>query len=173
MRFVTFQSGGKIGPGLLAPNDTVIDLAAAGFPTLLDLIAGGDESRAKAEAFAAGAKAENKLALSSVKLLAPIPRPNKLICIGLNYRAHAMETGSAIPDVPTVFNKFATAVVGPGADIVLPKVSKSPDYEAEMAFVIGKAAATLTRKTGRTTFGVTQLSMTFQRAIINGPPRNG
>jgi 2-keto-4-pentenoate hydratase/2-oxohepta-3-ene-1,7-dioic acid hydratase in catechol pathway len=138
MRFVTFQSGGKVGPGLLAPNDTVIDLAAAGFPTLLELIAGGNESRAKAEAFAAGAKAENKLALGSVKLLAPIPRPNKLICIGLNYRAHAMETGASIPDVPTVFNKFATAVVGPGADIVLPKVSKSPDYEAEMAFVIGK-----------------------------------
>ena len=138
MRFVTFQNGGKVGPGLLAPNDTVIDLAAAGFPTLLDLIEAGDDGRAKAEAFAAGAKAENIYSLGSVKLLAPIPRPRKLICIGLNYRAHAMETGATIPDVPTVFNKFATAVVGPGANIVLPKVSKSPDYEAELAFVIGR-----------------------------------
>ncbi len=116
----------------------MIDLSAAGFPTLLDFIEGGDEARGKVADFAAGAGAQNKIPLASVKLLAPIPRPRKLICIGLNYRAHAMETGSAIPDVPTVFNKFATAVVGPGANIVLPKVSKSPDYEAEFAFVIGK-----------------------------------
>jgi 2-keto-4-pentenoate hydratase/2-oxohepta-3-ene-1,7-dioic acid hydratase in catechol pathway len=116
----------------------VIDLSAAGFSTLLDLIEAGDDGRAKAEAFAAGAKAENKRALSMVKLLAPIPRPRKLICVGLNYRDHAVETGSAIPDVPTIFNKFATAVIGPGADIVLPKVSKSPDYEAEFAFVVGR-----------------------------------
>jgi 2-keto-4-pentenoate hydratase/2-oxohepta-3-ene-1,7-dioic acid hydratase in catechol pathway len=49
-----------------------------------------------------------------------------------------METGSPIPDVPTIFNKFATAVIGPGDDIVLPKVSNSPDYEAEFAFVVGQ-----------------------------------
>jgi 2-keto-4-pentenoate hydratase/2-oxohepta-3-ene-1,7-dioic acid hydratase in catechol pathway len=138
MRFVTFEHSGKFGPGLLAPDQTVIDLTAAGFPTLLDLIEAGDDGRGKAEDFAAGAKAENKYALSSVKLLAPIPRPRKLICVGLNYRDHAAETGSTIPDVPTIFNKFATAVIGPGADIVLPKVSKSPDYEAEFAFVIGR-----------------------------------
>ena len=138
MRFVTFQSGGKVGPGLLAANDTVIDLAAAGFPTLLNLIEGGDEARGKAADFAAGARPENILPLSSVKLLAPIPRPNKLICVGLNYRDHAAETGATIPDVPTIFNKFATAVIGPGADIVLPKVSKSPDYEAEFAFIVGR-----------------------------------
>ena len=138
MRFVTFEYGGKIGPGLMAPDETVIDLSAAGFSTLLDLIEAGDDGRAKAEAFAAGAKAENKRAFSTVKLLAPIPRPNKLICVGLNYRDHAAETGATIPDVPTIFNKFATAVIGPGADIVLPKVSKSPDYEAEFAFVVGR-----------------------------------
>jgi len=138
MRFVTFQHGGKFGPGLLAPDETVIDLSAAGFPTLLDLIEAGDDGRAKAEAFAAGAGAENKYALGTVKVLAPIPRPKKLICVGLNYRDHAAETGSTIPDVPTIFNKFATAVIGPGDDIVLPKVSKSPDYEAEFAFVVGR-----------------------------------
>jgi 2-keto-4-pentenoate hydratase/2-oxohepta-3-ene-1,7-dioic acid hydratase in catechol pathway len=76
--------------------------------------------------------------LSSVKLLAPIPRPNKLVCIGLNYRDHAEESGMKIPEVPTVFNKFATSVIGPGDNIVLPKNSTKPDYEAEMAFVIGK-----------------------------------
>jgi len=135
MRFVTFESGGKGRPGLLTAGDSVVDLTAAGFPTLLDVIEAGSDGLAKAQTFAASA---DKLPLSSVKLLAPIPKPRKLICIGLNYRAHALETGATIPDVPTVFNKFATAVIGPGADIVLPKVSKSPDYEAEFAFVIGK-----------------------------------
>jgi 2-keto-4-pentenoate hydratase/2-oxohepta-3-ene-1,7-dioic acid hydratase in catechol pathway len=137
MRFVTFESGGKGRPGLLTPNDSVVDLSAAGFSSLLDLIEAGATGRAKVEAFAAAAGSENKHPLSSVKLLAPIPRPRKLLCVGLNYRDHAAETGSTIPDVPTIFNKFATAVIGPGADIVLPKVSKSPDYEAEFAFVIG------------------------------------
>ena len=138
MRFVTFEYGGKIAPGLMAPDETVIDLSGAGYATLLDLIEAGDDGRMKAENFAAGAKAENKRALKTVKLMAPIPKPRKLLCVGLNYRDHAAETGATIPDVPTIFNKFATAVIGPGDDIVLPKVSKSPDFEAEFAFVIGR-----------------------------------
>jgi 2-keto-4-pentenoate hydratase/2-oxohepta-3-ene-1,7-dioic acid hydratase in catechol pathway len=75
--------------------------------------------------------------LSSVTLLAPIPRPPKLICIGLNYRDHAAEAKHEIPKVPTIFNKFPNVVIGPGAPIMLPKASKRPDYEAEFAFVIG------------------------------------
>src|SRR6185312_5374884 len=74
----------------------------------------------------------------SVKLLAPIPRPSKLICVGLNYRDHAIESGMEIPKTPTIFNKFATAIIGQGDSIVLPKSSEKPDYEAEFAFVIGK-----------------------------------
>jgi 2-keto-4-pentenoate hydratase/2-oxohepta-3-ene-1,7-dioic acid hydratase in catechol pathway len=76
--------------------------------------------------------------LASVKLLAPIPRPPKLICVGLNYRDHALESRSEIPAVPTIFNKFPNVVIGPGDPIVLPKASRKPDYEAEFAFVIGK-----------------------------------
>jgi 2-keto-4-pentenoate hydratase/2-oxohepta-3-ene-1,7-dioic acid hydratase in catechol pathway len=75
--------------------------------------------------------------LAEVKLLAPIPRPPKLICVGLNYRDHAVETGKEIPAVPTIFNKFTNVVIGPGDPIVLPRVSIEPDYEAEFAFVIG------------------------------------
>ena len=75
--------------------------------------------------------------LASVQLLAPIPRPPKLICIGLNYRDHAAEARLEVPSVPTVFNKFPNVVIGPGAPIVLPRVSAKPDYEAEFAFVIG------------------------------------
>jgi 2-keto-4-pentenoate hydratase/2-oxohepta-3-ene-1,7-dioic acid hydratase in catechol pathway len=137
MRFVTFESGAQPRPGLLSDKDLVTDLTGAGFASLLDLIEAGSEGRAKAEKFAASASKDQQHPLQKVKLLAPIPRPRKLICVGLNYRDHAAETGSDIPSVPTIFNKFATAVIGPGANIVLPKVSKSPDYEAEFAFVVG------------------------------------
>jgi 2-keto-4-pentenoate hydratase/2-oxohepta-3-ene-1,7-dioic acid hydratase in catechol pathway len=90
------------------------------------------------QTFVAGAPQEAASNLSEVTVLAPIPRPNKLICVGLNYRDHAIESKMEIPSVPTIFNKFATAVIGPGADIVIPKNSTKPDYEAEFAFVIGK-----------------------------------
>ncbi len=78
------------------------------------------------------------LDVSAVKLLAPIPRPPKFICVGLNYRDHAAEARMEVPKVPTIFNKFPSVVIGPGAPIVLPRVSAKPDYEAEFAFVIGR-----------------------------------
>ena len=78
------------------------------------------------------------LELADVTLLAPIPRPPKFICVGLNYRDHAAEAKMEIPQVPTIFNKFTNVVIGPGATIVLPRVSSKPDYEAELAFVIGR-----------------------------------
>ena len=78
--------------------------------------------------------------LSSVKLLAPIPRPPKVICVGLNYRDHAIESKMEIPQVPTIFSKFSNTVIGPADSIVLPKNSAKPDYEAEFAVVIGKPA---------------------------------
>ncbi len=72
--------------------------------------------------------------------LAPVPRPGKLICIGLNYRDHAAESNMAIPERPVVFSKFATAVIAPGEAVVLPGTSKQVDYEAELAVVIGRRA---------------------------------
>jgi len=75
--------------------------------------------------------------LASVTLLAPIPRPPKLILVGLNYRDHAAETKMEIPKVPTVLCKFTNIVIGPGQPIVLPRVSNRVDYEAELAFIIG------------------------------------
>ncbi len=70
--------------------------------------------------------------------VAPIPQPNKLLCIGLNYRDHAVETGAPIPDEPVVFSKFATAVVGPEDEIRLPAAATQVDYEAELVAVIGR-----------------------------------
>ncbi len=76
--------------------------------------------------------------LDAVTVLAPVPRPPKLICAGLNYRDHAIEVKAKIPSVPTIFSKFSNIVIGPGEPIVLPNASKQPDYEAELAFVIGR-----------------------------------
>src|SRR5882724_4725188 len=134
MRFVTFAVDGKPRPGVLS-GQSVVDLSPAGFSSLVELIEAGAEGRAKAQKLAANGSG---YPLEKIKLLAPIPKPKKLICVGLNYRDHAAETNSEIPAVPTIFNKFASAVIAPGDNIVLPKVSKSPDYEAEFAFVIGR-----------------------------------
>jgi 2-keto-4-pentenoate hydratase/2-oxohepta-3-ene-1,7-dioic acid hydratase in catechol pathway len=71
---------------------------------------------------------------------APVPRPGKLICIGLNYRDHAAESKMAIPEKPVVFSKFPTCVIAPGEPVVLPPQSKQVDYEAELAVVIGRRA---------------------------------
>ncbi|MGB6563183.1 MAG: fumarylacetoacetate hydrolase family protein [Candidatus Binataceae bacterium] len=75
----------------------------------------------------------------SVRLRAPVPRATKLILVGLNYRDHAEEAGMKIPEVPTIFSKYANSVIGPGDAIKIPKVSAMIDYEAEYAFVIGRA----------------------------------
>jgi 2-keto-4-pentenoate hydratase/2-oxohepta-3-ene-1,7-dioic acid hydratase in catechol pathway len=134
MRFVTYQESGRAEARVgLVTADRVADVSSLGYPTMLDLLEGGPAALNKVTT----AKLET-VALASVKLLAPIPRPRKLICVGLNYRDHAEETGSEIPAVATIFNKFATSVIGTGDAIVLPKVSSKPDYEAEFAFVIGK-----------------------------------
>ena len=69
---------------------------------------------------------------------APVPKPGKIICIGLNYRDHAAESNMPIPEKPVVFSKFSTAVIGPGEPVVLPSTSQQVDYEAELAVVIGR-----------------------------------
>jgi 2-keto-4-pentenoate hydratase/2-oxohepta-3-ene-1,7-dioic acid hydratase in catechol pathway len=138
MRFVTFEAGGEAKPGVISDVDTVLDLSSISFSSLLAFIEAGDGALEKAAAFADQSPASARHKLQDVKLRAPIPIPRKLICVGLNYRDHAAETGAQIPAVPTIFNKFATAVIGPGDNIVLPRVSKAPDYEAEFAFVIGR-----------------------------------
>jgi len=75
-----------------------------------------------------------------VRLEPPVPRPGKVVCIGLNYRDHAEESGMAIPSSPIIFSKFTTSVIGPEASIELPADSSEVDYEAELAVVIGRRA---------------------------------
>ncbi|MFL5342049.1 MAG: fumarylacetoacetate hydrolase family protein [Gemmataceae bacterium] len=76
--------------------------------------------------------------VAGAKLHAPVLNPRKILCIGLNYRDHAIEGGKAIPAEPVVFGKFHSALIGPGEPVVLPKVSQKVDYEAELVVVVGK-----------------------------------
>jgi 2-keto-4-pentenoate hydratase/2-oxohepta-3-ene-1,7-dioic acid hydratase in catechol pathway len=80
------------------------------------------------------------LPLAELTLLAPVPRPSKVICMGLNYRDHATESGMPVPTSPIYFAKFGSCVVGHGEPVVIPPGSSQTDYEAEMAIVIGATA---------------------------------
>ncbi|WP_143305326.1 fumarylacetoacetate hydrolase family protein [Chitinophaga vietnamensis] len=80
------------------------------------------------------------------RLGAPLQRPSKIICIGLNYADHARETGAAIPTEPIVFFKSTTALVGPNDNLVIPRNSEKTDWEVELAVVIGKKATYVEEK---------------------------
>lgn len=92
--------------------------------------------------FLAGAPAEEGAAIpvEDVELLAPVPRPGKIICVGLNYRDHAAETGKPIPTEPVLFAKFANSVVAHGVSVEIPEVAHEVDWEAELGVVIGRTA---------------------------------
>jgi len=137
LRFVTFQRDGYSEPGVMF-DDQLIGIRGAGFDTIHSMIAGGTDALDRVARWVHNFPGSELLDPETARLLAPIPRPPKLICIGLNYRDHAEETKTPIPEVPTVFAKFTTAVTGHGHPIVLPKNSTKPDYEAEFAVVIGK-----------------------------------
>lgn len=87
-----------------------------------------------------------KINSSEVTVCATVPRPGKIICIGLNYRDHAEESGMAIPTSPIIFSKYVTCIVGHNDSILLPKGSEQVDYEAEFAVVIGKTAKNVSRE---------------------------
>ena len=76
--------------------------------------------------------------LADVRILPPVLTPGKIVCLGLNYRSHADEAGQQAPETPTFFAKFANALAPPDAEVPLPRYSQKVDYEAEVAFVVGR-----------------------------------
>jgi len=130
MKLISFSTAnGPIRPGILFDDTrSVLDLSPNGFQSTLEVIAIGTGNTL----------ASSRLSLDDVKLHAPLRNPPRIFAIGLNYRDHAKESGMEISTTPVVFFKLATAIIGPGDAIVLPKNSTQPDYEAEFAFVIGK-----------------------------------
>jgi 2-keto-4-pentenoate hydratase/2-oxohepta-3-ene-1,7-dioic acid hydratase in catechol pathway len=127
MRLVTYDSGQGERAGVVR-DDGVVDAGTS----VLELLRAG-----ALESLALGGPAQP---LDGVRLLPPVPDPGKIICIGLNYRSHAEEQGAEPPETPTIFAKYPNALAAPGAEVALPSYSSKVDYEAEVAFVIGKRA---------------------------------
>ena len=144
MRLVSFQSEAGVRVGGVR-EDGYVDLARAdaALPSdmgrLLELGAEGLERARQA------CRVGDAVTPQSVRLLAPVPAPQKVICIGLNYADHAAESGAPIPSEPVVFNKFPSAVCAHGDPIRLPAVSSEVDYEAELVVVIGRGGRDIPR----------------------------
>jgi acylpyruvate hydrolase len=130
MRIVTFRLNGKVQHGVRTGDRIQIYSAAASAVDLAER--------------ATSLSVTDEVAVSSVELLPPVPNPGKTICIGLNYRAHAIEGGNPIPDYPAVFMRCTTSLAAPDAALIYPECSDKLDYEAELAVIIGKTATNVT-----------------------------
>ncbi|ALP53511.1 hypothetical protein Tel_10355 [Candidatus Tenderia electrophaga] len=154
MHLITFKQNNHSRIGVLdTVRNEVVDLTAIGLPgDMLALINAGEVGLDKArEAIVSG---EVRLALNEVKILAPIPRPlRNILCVGKNYRDHVSEvqsalpsSGDGVPELPIIFTKATTTVIGPGDTIPASQdPTDSADYEGELAVVIGKGGRGISR----------------------------
>jgi 2-keto-4-pentenoate hydratase/2-oxohepta-3-ene-1,7-dioic acid hydratase in catechol pathway len=139
VKLVTYDAGDGARAGVLEGEAVLDAWAALGEPDragLRELIAAGRVEELRG---ALGGDAPSR-PLAEVALLPPIPNPEKIVCIGLNYGKHAAEGGMEPPESPTIFGKYRNALAAPGATVTLPANSRKVDYEAEVAFVVGRRA---------------------------------
>lgn len=139
MKFVSFEHEGKTGIGVV-DNSTIAEIAGA--TGLKQLIGEGSLTVAGANALETQS---NRIAIDAARLLPPIPDPDKIVCVGLNYEEHRVETRHAPTTKPTLFTRFANSQCGHEAPLLLPECSREFDYEAELAVVIGKSGRHITR----------------------------
>ncbi|SPE30836.1 5-oxopent-3-ene-1,2,5-tricarboxylate decarboxylase [Candidatus Sulfopaludibacter sp. SbA3] len=158
LRLLTILRDGHPEPAVQFEDQTV-GLRGSGLESMLSVIAGGADALDGVLRWVDSSPNRARVDLAAATYLSPIPRPPKIICIGLNYRDHAEESKLAIPDVPTVFCKFPTAATGHGHPVILPKNSTKPDYEAEFAVVIGSGGRHIAEEDWRKhVFGYTILN---------------
>ena len=155
MKIVSFkQQNGRTGAGILV-DDTI-----RVFPS-----SGGDDALSYIESGGTSASGE-ALPLDKVTLLAPLQRPPRIFGIGLNYREHAAESKMAVQSVPTVFLKLSSSITGPESDVVLWSNATQPDYEAELAVVIGKPGHRIPKEKWREhVFGYTIVNDVSARGV--------
>jgi 2-keto-4-pentenoate hydratase/2-oxohepta-3-ene-1,7-dioic acid hydratase in catechol pathway len=142
LRFVSFEREGTAGFGAMADDAVIVDLTGvlAGVSGLRDLL---DQDRCD-EARAALENAP-RFALADVHLLPVIPDPSKVICVGINYVAHAAEAGRTVGEHPVIFQRYAETLIGHGDALLRPVVSEQFDFEGEIAVVIGKGGEHISR----------------------------
>ena len=135
MKLVTYRSDGAARAGVEVDGGVLdaAELLGTDAISVRELIADGRLSELGERL--AGAEVEP---VADPALLPPLPDPDKIVCIGLNYRSHAAEAGIDPPEYPTFFAKFRNALAPPGSTVKLPAASEKVDYEAEVAFVVGR-----------------------------------
>jgi 2-keto-4-pentenoate hydratase/2-oxohepta-3-ene-1,7-dioic acid hydratase in catechol pathway len=135
MRLVTYRSERGERAGVLRAEVVVDawDALGGGGTSVRELLA-----VARLDALAGRIAGAEGIPLEDLELRPPVPDPDKIICIGLNYREHAAEAGIEPPESPTFFAKFRNSLTAPGAEVALPAASEKVDYEAEIAFVVGR-----------------------------------
>src|SRR4029079_11328915 len=139
MQLIRFGPAGAERPGVQLPDGRRIDASSFGEDYDERFFGGDGLSRLARWGSSEGTNAP--VVASAVRLGAPIARPSKIICVGLNYRDHAKESGMAEPAEPGLFFKSTTAIVGPNDDVIIPKGSTKTDWEVELAVVVGKRAS--------------------------------
>jgi 2-keto-4-pentenoate hydratase/2-oxohepta-3-ene-1,7-dioic acid hydratase in catechol pathway len=142
MRILTYRKGGADRAGVQTDAGILDAAGALGEEAISvrELLASGR----LAELGAAAEEGHDTLPAEEAELRPPVPDPSKIVCIGLNYRSHAEEAGVEPPEVPTIFAKFPNALTASGAEVSLPASSDKVDYEAEVAFVVGRRCRDLT-----------------------------
>jgi 2,4-didehydro-3-deoxy-L-rhamnonate hydrolase len=144
MRLARLGDPGSEKPGVVLDDDLFVDLS--------DVVADFDEEffasgrMAELPAIVAG-RAAHAEPVAGRRFGAPFARPHQILCIGLNYRDHAAETGQAVPTEPILFNKAPNTLVGPDDDLVIPRGSQKTDWEVELGIVIGTHASYLKDET--------------------------
>jgi len=150
MKLVTFQTGATPELGAVVGEDRIVPLSrlAPGLGAdMIGLIASWSEAGPEARRIAD--EARETLPLGEARLLAPIPRPGKIMAIGLNYADHVAESGMTKPEHQIWFSKASTSAWGPYAPVEVPSASRACDYEAELVAVIGVRARHITRAAAR------------------------
>jgi 2,4-didehydro-3-deoxy-L-rhamnonate hydrolase len=139
MKLIRFGEPGEELPGVLLPDGRRVD--ASGFGGDYDeAFFGGDGLERLALWMASESKSAPTVS-SDVRLGPPLSRPSKMVCVGLNFRDHARESGMEVPTEPVLFMKATSAIVGPNDDVIIPKESTKTDWEVELAIVIGRRAS--------------------------------
>ena len=144
MKLIRFGDPGREKPGLQLEDGTRVDASAFGSDYDEAFFGAGGLARLREWSAANAARAPR--VAPGTRLGPPVARPSKIVCIGLNYRDHAAETGGQIPKEPVIFFKATSSLVGPDDDMVTPRGAEKVDWEVELAIVIGARASYVTKE---------------------------
>ena len=144
MKLIRFGAINEEKPGVLLENGTKLDVSAFGHD--YDEAFFGDNGIEKLQTWLKNNENNCPIIGDEIRLGAPLMRPSKIVCVGLNYAKHAAESGMDVPEEPVLFFKATSAIVGPNDPIVIPKGSEKTDWEVELAVVIGSKASYVSEK---------------------------